>query len=647
MNGTAIGLGIAPTGKAWVNERMTPAEALDRQAATRRIVARVVAAWPAVALAAGGAAWLSGAQAAAGWIWAAGIVPVLLVLLGQIWTSLRRGEVGLDIVALLSMSGALLLGEFLAGNVVALMYAGGELLENFASSRARREMTALLGRVPKTALKYTGAGLAEVESVSLVPGDRVLVRAGDVVAADGLVGSDSALLDQSALTGEAMPVRRRHGQPVLSGSTNAAEAFDLAVTRKAADSAYAAIVRLVEAAQAVKAPMVRLADRYAIWFLVVTVLVAAGAYAASGDPVRALAVLVVATPCPLILAVPVAVVSGVSLAARRGVILKSGGVLENLARVNTVVIDKTGTLTDGRPSVRAIVPAAGFTADTLLALAASVDQASNHVVAGALVSAAIGKGLALQPPDAVREFPGEGVIGDVGGQRVVVGASSLLRSHLEAPTGTSPTPEPGSIVVHVAVDGVEAGHIVLADQIRPEAASTLQRLRARGIDRIVLATGDVTPIAEEVGGQLGVDEIRGTLTPAEKVEAVTAARGHGPVMMIGDGVNDAPALAAADVGVAMAARGSAPSSQAADALLLVDRLDALVDAVDIARRSRRIALQSVYIGLGLSFAGMGFAAFGYLPPVAGALLQEAIDVAVILNALRTLRDRGPERQSSQ
>jgi heavy metal translocating P-type ATPase len=357
--------------------------------------------------------------------------------------------------------------------------------------------------------------------------------------------------------------------------------------------------------------------------------------------VRALAVLVVATPCPLILAVPVAIVSGVSLAARHGVLVKGGGVLERLARVRSLVIDKTGTLTIGRASLAATHALNHFPEAEILRFAASLDQASNHVIAEALVSAARERGLALSPPQDVREVAGAGLEGVVDGRRVTIGGVGFVRERCGIDDLPLPaeTEREGNIVVAVAIDGVAEGALVLADEIRPEAAMVLTAFRQRGIDRIVLASGDHADVTNAVAAELDVDEVKSGLTPEEKVEAVLAEREHGPVMMIGDGVNDAPALAAADVGIAMGARGAAPSSESADAVLLVDRLDRIAEVMDVARRSRRIALQSVYVGIGLSFAAMGFAALGYLPPVQGALLQELIDVAVIVNALRALRDR--------
>ncbi|MBS7706096.1 heavy metal translocating P-type ATPase [Chelatococcus asaccharovorans] len=580
------------------------------------------------------------------WVFTLATLPVLAALLVEIVVSLGRGEVGLDLIAGLSMSTALLFGEPLAGNVVALMYAGGQALEHFAEGRARRDMTALLGRVARTTMRYDDGRLEEVAIDAIEPGDRLLIRQGEVVPVDGTVAEGAAVLDLSALTGEAIPVERGQGAEVLSGATSAGPAFDLDVVRPAADSTYARIVRLVEAAQHSKAPMARLADRYAIVFLVFTVVVAGGAWFLTGDRLRALAVLVVATPCPLILAVPVAVISGMSRIARLGVLIKTGGALEALARVAVAVIDKTGTLTHGRATLLTVKAAPGFSADELLRLAASLEQASGHVVAAALVDAARSRGLVLSPPASVRETAGFGLEGEVDGRAVVVGGSSFVgeRSLQGDPRAwRSGSPE-GAVVVAVAVDGAVAGILVLADEIRADAPGVLRRLREAGIRRIVLASGDRLDVATAVGAKLGVDRILGELTPDAKVAAVIAERSHGPVMMVGDGVNDAPALAAASVGVALGARGAAASSEAADVVLLVDELGKLAEAIEAARRAYRIALQSVVVGLGLSVLAMGIAALGYLPPLAGALTQEVIDVAVILNALRALTGGRRARQ---
>ena len=580
-------------------------------------------------------------------VWAAFTVPVLLVLLVEIVTSFRRGEVGLDIVAALSMTAALAFGENLAAVVVGLMYAGGQNLESFAERRARREMTALLDRVPRTAMRHRDGELEEVGLESIVPGDRLLVRQGDVVPVDGAVAAGLAVLDQSALTGESLPVQQTTGESVMSGSTNVGEAFDLTASHRAAQSTYAGIVRLVEAAQRSKAPMSRLADRFAMVFLGATVVLAGGAWILTGDPIRAVAVLVVATPCPLILAVPVAIVSGLSRAAKQGILIKGGKALEILASVRSLVIDKTGTLTHGRARIVSTHVLGELSPDELLRLAASLDQGSKHVIAQTIVSEARARNLHLAVPTELVESPGEGIVGSVEGRKAIVGGVTFVESRLSGYDAAELRQHKvaGAAVVAVAVDGRVAGAFVLADELRVGTEALLRTLRRLGIERVVLATGDRREVAEAIAVGLPIDAVRSELTPDQKVLVVISERKHGPVMMVGDGVNDAPALAAADIGLAMGARGAAAAAEVADVVFLVDDLGHLVPAIEIAQRSRVIALESVYVGIGLSVIGMIVAAFGYITPVQGALIQELIDVAVILNALRALKVRGPIRSS--
>ncbi|SNT75668.1 heavy metal translocating P-type ATPase [Paracoccus seriniphilus] len=570
-------------------------------------------------------------------VWTVTVLPVLAALCVQILRSLSRGEVGLDIVAALSMSAALIFGETLAAAVVAVMYSGGNVLESFAEGRARREMRALLSRVPRTAYRYQAGGLEDVPLDEIAPGDRLLIRQGDVVPVDGAVASDMAFLDSSALTGESLPARLARGAEVMSGATNAGEPFDLIAARRASDSTYAGIVRLVEQAQRSKAPMARLADRWSLGFLAVTVVIAMAAWGLTGDPIRAVAVLVVATPCPLILAVPVALVAGLSRAAHFGVLIKGAAPLEAMARIHTLILDKTGTLTDGRPQIISIDASGDLDEAEILRLAASLDQASKHPVAQSLVAAAKARGAALSVPSAVTEIPGEGVEGTVDGHQVVVGGNDYVARRIGQEAGDDPVLEAGALLVAVAVDGRPAGRLIMADPLRQGTAAMLAGLRGQGVMRILLATGDRAAVAERVTHGLELDGLRAGLTPDQKVLLVLSERQNGPVMMVGDGVNDAPALAAANVGVAMGARGAAASAEAADVVLLVDRVDRLGPGIEIARRSRHIALESVVVGIGLSVAGMIAAAFGFLTPVQGAVLQEVIDVAVILNALRALR----------
>ena len=602
----------------------------------RKNATLTLAAIPAAALVSGLIAFAFSRGDLTSWIFAAGIIPVLAALLVAIIQSLLRKEFGLDIIAALSMIGALLAGEMLAGVVVALMYSGGMLLEHYAQGQAQREMSALLNRIARSAAVYTNNGLVDTSIENIKPGDRVLVRAGDVVPTDGRIWSGPAMLDESSLTGEAMPVQRIKGAEVASGVTNSGEPFDVVVTKLAAESTYAGIVRLVDAARMSKAPMARLADRYALWFLAVTLLLAGSSWYFTGDPKRALAVLVVATPCPLILAVPVAIVAGMSRAAKRGLLFKSARVLEILPQIKTLLIDKTGTLTDGHPRITKIELRAGIVEEKFLIAAASLAQASQHVISQALVADAKLRGLVLLVPTKVLDAAGDGLSGFVGKAKLTIGRPSFVTAHTGEKKHMETPAVAGTTVLAVAMNGKSAGRVIFADQLRDDASETLKALRAGGIAKIVLLTGDQKSIAENIGDELGVDIVIAEATPAAKVLAVKAEAHLGPTMMVGDGINDAPALAAADIGVAMGARGAAAAAEAADIVLLVDHIDRIVEAMTIAKRTRAIALQSVVVGLSLSSTGMIAAALGYLPPLEGAIFQEVIDIAVILNALRAL-----------
>ena len=606
---------------------------------------RLLAAGVLAAIGAGGLLHLAGQPESGDAVWAVATAVVLVPLTWSVGRTLLRGDVGVDAIALVAMAAALALGEYLAGAVVGLMLAGGNALEDYAAGRARRELSALVARAPRVAHRRVGDVVEEVPVEELAPGDLVVVRAGEVVPVDGIVTSAEGVLDESALTGEPLPVSCRQGAAVRSGSANAGEAFELRATRQASESAYAAIVRLVRQAEAHKAPFVRMADRYAAIFLPVTLAFAGIAWALSGDPVRALAVLVVATPCPLILAAPVAILSGVSRAARAGVIVKGGAAVEQLGEAQTVVLDKTGTLTLGLPEIERLELFDGVDSDEALRLAASLDQLSVHSLAEALVHAAQKRGLALSFPENVREGPGQGAEGVVDGRRVVVGSAAWLRlrgydvpdrsvAELDAENGA------GSGTVLVGVDGRLAAAVILADHLRPDASGLVDGLRAAGIRHVAMATGDRAAVAEEIGREVGVDRVYAEQSPEEKLELVRSLQADSalrPVVMVGDGVNDAPALALADVGIAMGTAGATVASETADAVILVDRVERVAEAIRIGRRSLAIARQSVLAGIGLSLVAMVFAALGYIQPVFGALLQEGIDVAVILNALRALR----------
>jgi len=605
-----------------------------------RLFRRALIAAALAGLIVGLAAWSAGRYALAQWCWAAGTIPVVAGLFASMVRDLLAGRLGVDAVALVAMAGALALGQELAGIVIAIMYAGGNVLEDFAVARAERDLKTLIDRAPRTAHRCSDSRVVDVAVEQIAVGDSILVRAGEMIPVDGFIIGPTAVIDESALTGEPIPAARLAGEFARSGTINAGDAFEMRVRATAGESTYAGIVRMVNAAQTAKSPLIRLADRYALLLLPITLAIAGAAWLVSHDPVRGLAVLVASTPCPLILAAPVAFIAGVARAAKAGILVKGSGPLEALACAHTVMFDKTGTLTVGGARLVAIEAAPGQSAEEVLRIAGSLEQASHHIVARAIVEAARSKGLKLGIPSQVRETMGSGLEGVVDGRAAKAGSHQMVHG------GRAPEPWAAralrraawrsALSVFVAVDGRTIGAVLLADEIRRETPRTVQALRSAGIGRIVMLTGDRSDAAETIGAALDLDAVLADREPADKVDAVATERQQNPTAMVGDGVNDAPALAAANVGIAMGARGASASSEAADIVILTDRLDRVSDAVAIARRTRRIALQSILAGLAMSGVAMAFAAAGWLPPLAGALTQEAIDVAVILNALRAL-----------
>ena len=591
-------------------------------------------------LSAGIAAHAAGQPGLADMFWTFATAPVVAGLAVSIVKDFLAGRLGVDAVALVSMSAALALGQPLAGAVVALMYSGGNVLEDVAIARAEHDLRALVARAPREAHRRVADRIEDVPISEVGIGDRLLVRAGEVIPVDGVVSSDAVTIDESALTGEPIPVARARGAAILSGSLNAGETFEMIVSAAAGESTYAGIVRLVTAAQTAKAPFVRLADRYALIFLPVTLALAFVAWLISGDLIRSLAVLVAATPCPLILAAPVAFIAGVAQAARRGILVKGGGALEALARAHTVLFDKTGTLTVGGARLLSVEVAPGETPDEVLTLGASLEQASHHVVAKAIVEAAIELALKLKVPEQVRESMGSGLQGLIDGRKVAAGSRDMIFAGGRVPEWASRALRRASwrsaLVVFVAAEGRSIGALLLADELRADTPRAIRLLRQAGVKRMVMVTGDRAAAAHAIGAALDLDAVLADRVPSDKVDAVRSEQRLHPTIMVGDGINDAPALASADVGIALGARGASASSEAADVVILADRLDRVGEAIMIAQRARRIAVESIVAGMALSILAMLAAMLGWLMPVPAAIVQEVIDVAVILNALRAL-----------
>lgn len=572
---------------------------------------------------------------------------IVFTLVGMI-RDVLRGHVGLDILAVVAMVATLAVGEYAASLIIVLMLSGGQALEDIAGRRANRELTALLERAPRTAHRVrTGPdgtdAVADVPADEVAVGDVLLIRPAEIVPVDGVLLSPAANMDESSLTGESMPVPRTAGEEVLSGSVNGSAAIRVRALRRSADSQYQQIVALVREAQESRAPVVRLADRFAIPFTAVSLVIAGAAWGISGDPTRFAEVLVLATPCPLLIAAPVAFLGGLSRAARAGVIIKGGAVIEQLARVRTAAFDKTGTLTRGHPTVVEVRAADGWTPDDVLRLAASAEQYSTHVLADGIRRAAEERGLPLSAATAAEETATNGVRAAIEGRSVVVGKPRYVRSL--APDTRTVEIASGQAAAYVAVDGVFAGALILADDPRAESAGVIAWLRAHGVERAVMLTGDAEPTARAIAAAVGIDEVRAELLPADKVQLAAGLQPR-PVLMVGDGVNDAPVLAAADVGIAMGAKGATAAGEAASVVILKDSLAGVVDAVAIGRDTLRVALSAIGIGIALSIGLMLVATTGLIPAVAGALVQELVDLATILYALRALTGRDPQQDLS-
>ncbi len=568
-----------------------------------------------------------------------GSIPLVI----DIGESLMRKHFGVDLIAIVAIGASLIFGQYLAGTVIVLMLSGGEALEAFALRRARRELTHLIANAPTKAHKEENGKIIDIPIESVAIGTVVIVKAGETIPVDGHVIEGTAMVDESMLTGESVPVRKSVASTVMSGSVSKDSVLKIEASHDSSQSKYQQIIRLVRDAELKKAPFVRLADRYSVWFTAITFILAVGAWIISGDPIRSLAVLVVATPCPLILATPIAFASGISRAAKRGIIVKDGGVLEKLGEARSLIFDKTGTLTFGTPT---IVSVKGYGMDdaTVFEYAAALDQLSTHILARALVTEATKKNLPLPYPKKFEEIIGEGVRGEIAGTLYTFGRLAFLESQgmivsAEAKADHETAQMDGQMTVFLGDGKNVTGGIYFADTIRQNVPELFTGLESLGIERVLMVTGDKRSAALRIAREAGIsdDNVKAESLPEEKVAIVLELRKTlAPVVMVGDGVNDAPAIAAADVGIAMGGHGNTASSEASDIVILIDKVERVGEALFLGHRVLHIAKQSIFIGIGLSIGLMIISAMGFIQPVFGALLQEIVDVVVILNALRVL-----------
>ena len=582
----------------------------------------------------GGLLELSGQPIATLWLLS---VFSLAVAARQGWGMVRallRGHVGLDVLAVTAIAATVLVGEHWASLVIVFMLSGGEALEDYAAGRAERELSAILEHVPQIAHRYRKDGTTEDIPVGQVAvGDRLLVRSSEIVPVDSTLLSTTGTFDESSLTGESLPVEKVDGDVVMSGSLNGFEAVDIVARSLAADSQYQRIVALVTEAKGSKAPLVRLADRYAVPFTLLSYAIAGVAWWLGGDPQRFAEVLVVATPCPLLIGAPVAFMAGMSSAAKSGIVIKNAGTLERLARAKTVAFDKTGTLTHGMPRVVAVNPV-DMQPDELLVLVGSAEQYSSHVLAGALRDAVAERELPLKEATDAQQVATHGVQAVIDGHTVFVGKPRYVAENSSGAPALALAA--GEAAVYVSSDGRFIGSVTLRDEIRPDAPATLRALRNLRVKHVMMLTGDIAPVAAHVARELGITDVRAECLPEDKVTAVRDAQSR-PIIMVGDGVNDAPVLAVSDVGIAMGAKGSTSAAESADIVILLDDISRVARAVSIGQRTVRIALESIWWGIGFSVALMSLAAAGFLPAIAGAALQEVVDLIAILGALRALR----------
>ncbi|MBO0452380.1 heavy metal translocating P-type ATPase [Candidatus Enterococcus murrayae] len=561
-----------------------------------------------------------------------GGIMTISMLIGMIKT-LRSGKYGVDILAITAIVATLLVGEYWASLMVLIMLTGGDSLEDYASHQASRELRSLLDNSPRIAHRIEGEEISDLAVEEVQVGDMIMVKPGELVPVDGRVVMGESFVDESSLTGESKPIEKKVSDELMSGSINGDAALRFKVTKAAKDSQYQTLVKLVKESEAKPAHFVRLADRYAVPFTIIAYLIGGIAWFVSKDPVRFAEVLVVASPCPLILAAPVALVAGMSRSSRNGIVVKTGTTIEKLARAKSIAFDKTGTLTEGKLSVEEIMVASNdFSKEELMVYAASGEQESSHILARSLVAYAKEKGDTLYPVSKLEEITGQGIQADVNGKKIRVGKASFVGSTIELSNQQT--------AVYVSLEDQYIGYITFTDIVRKESADTIKALNELGINKTIMLTGDHKSIANQIASEVGISEVHAECLPEEKINVLKDLdETDRPAIMVGDGVNDAPALAIADIGIAMGAHGSTAASESADAVILKDDLSRVSEAVRLSQDTMRIARQSVLIGIVICVVLMLIASTGVIPALLGAALQEVIDTVSILSALRARKDR--------
>ena len=560
-----------------------------------------------------------------------GSLIALLMFIDMVKT-LRSGKFGVDLLAITAVIATIAVGEYWAALIVLLMLTGGDALEDYAANKANSELQSLLENSPQSAHLLNGDNIEDVRIDQVKVGDRIVVKPGEVIPVDGTITEGVTTVDESSLTGESRPIDKMVGQTVMSGAINGDSSFDMIADKTADDSQYQNIIRLVKQAESTPAHFVRMADRYAVPFTLMAYIIAGMAWYISGDPVRFAEVLVVASPCPLILAAPIALVSGMSRASRSGIIVKSGTIIEKLANAKTFAFDKTGTITKGHLTVDQVHAVNGYTKEQVLSLAAGTEQQSSHILARSLVAAIPDK---IPTATNVIETTAEGVQATIDGKIVKVGKPAYVSSdHIDPLDQTT---------VYVSVDGKYVGYVSFSDEVRPEAKSVMDGLHQMGVEQIMMISGDRKPIAEEIADSVGIDKVYAERLPQEKIAVIKQVdKKLKPIVMVGDGVNDAPSLATADVGIAMGAHGATAASESADAVVLKDDLSLVGKAVKISDDTMTVARQSVLIGIAICTILMLIASFGVIPAIIGAMLQEVVDTVTILWALRARGGDKPE-----